>query len=93
MITRKETYGNDTEFWFDWDVWVRIEVAPDYILTLDGGGWEYQEGEDEDTYWAGNWWCDEDDPKYVIDYDGISELPRAVIQALEDLGYNCDEIK
>lgn len=31
--------------------------------------------------------------KFVIGYDGVFELPLQAIRMLEELGYNCDEVK
>lgn len=56
--------------------------------------WEYQPDlEDGETYMSGNFIVDDDDDKYIIDYDGCYELPAPVILLLESKGYNCSEVK
>lgn len=56
-------------------------------ITPSQGIWEYQYGEDEDTYISGGYVVD---GNTVIDYDGCYELPATVIFALSDFGYDID---
>ena len=46
---------------------------------FNNGTWEYQDGDDEETYISG---CFILDGKTVIDYDGCYELPKEVVLAL-----------
>lgn len=63
-------------FYFDSGVWVGIRKSE--------GLWEYQEGDDDETYMSGGYVVDGNS---VIDYDGCFELPREVENALRELGY------
>ena len=88
-ITKHEVTETVHNIWFDDDVWVCIDEA-----GTDGvGSWEYQEGDFEDTYWEGSFWVDDDNTKLITDFDGISELPCRVCEALEAIGYDCTELK
>lgn len=63
-------------------------------IDKDDNSWEYQEDpNDVETYISGNFITDEDNPKKVIDYDGCYAIPDAVIFTLEEMGYDCEEIK
>ncbi len=47
--------------------------------------------ESENTGNGGGLWFDEN--KSLIDYDGVFELSKSVIQAIESLGYNAEYAK
>ncbi len=66
-------------FYFDNNVWVGIRKSE--------GIWEYQEGDDDETYLSGGYVVDGNS---VIDYDGCFELPREVEAALRELGYSIE---
>lgn len=57
-------------FYFDNEVWVGI--------TPEKGTWEYQKGDDEETYMSGSFLVD---GNTIYDYDGCYELPNEVIIA------------
>ena len=66
-------------FYFEDEEWVGI--------TPSSHSWEYQEGDDDDSYISGNYVTD---GNTVIDYDGSFELPTQVILALSEFGYDID---
>lgn len=66
-------------FYFNTNVWVSIRKSE--------GNWEYQEGDDEETYQSGGFVVDGNS---VIDYDGCFEIPREVEKALRVLGYSIE---
>lgn len=59
-------------------------------INTEDETWEYDRNDDPDTYMSGCYGIDDDNN--VIDYDGCYELPRSVIQALAEMGYNTKEI-
>lgn len=80
IIKRNEDNGI-REFWFD-------DVDESWVAITPGSHcWEYEENNDDDTYVSGNFVTD---GNTVIDYDGIYDLPVAVILALSALGYDID---
>lgn len=66
-------------FYFDTNVWVGIRKSE--------GIWEYQEGDDDETYQSGGFVVDGNS---VIDYDGCFEIPREVEATLRELGYSIE---
>ena len=77
---REIQFGEYVEnFYFDNNVWVGIRKSE---IT-----WEYQEGDDDETYLSGGYVVDGNS---VIDYDGCFELPREVETALRGLGYSIE---
>ena len=56
-------------------------------ITPSQETWEVQDGDDEETYMSGGYVVD---GNTVIDYDGCFELPKQVILALSEYGYNID---
>lgn len=80
IIKRNEDNGI-REFWFD-------DVDESWVAITPGSHcWEYEKNNDDDTYVSGNFVTD---GNTVIDYDGIYDLPVAVILALSALGYDID---
>jgi hypothetical protein len=62
-------------------------------IKSDTYGWFefYDEETGGDEWYAeGGLWFDN---KTVTDYDGVFSLPSFVISKLEELGYDCEEIK
>lgn len=56
------------------------------VLHLDRAWFEHTElGEDGGS--GGLWFHD----GCLVDYDGVYELPIEIVEALESLGFNCDE--
>lgn len=80
-ITRRNVDNDGIHhFYFDDDdVWVAI--------TPSSHSWEWEKDNDDDTYVCVNYVTD---GNTVIDYDGIYELPVAVILALSDMGFDID---
>lgn len=70
-ITKREKKDGVENFYFDTEEWVAIDKSE--------GLWEYQEGDDEESYLSGGFVVD---GGTVIDYDGCFELPNVVILAL-----------
>lgn len=79
-ITKHQRSGGVDIIYFDTDERVDIRRSE--------GDWEYQRGDDNDSYMSGDFWVDSG---AVIDYDGCFELPEAVRQALA-LFYDLDDI-
>lgn len=78
--TRVKELGEYVEnFYFDTGVWVGIRKTE--------GIWEYQEGDDDETYQSGGFVVDGNS---VIDYDGCFEIPREVEATLRELGYRIE---
>ena len=71
QLSSRNIENNCHNFYFDNGTWVGI--------TPDDETWEYQEGDDEETYSSG---CFILEGKTVIDYDGCFELPKEVVLAL-----------
>jgi len=78
-ITSRNIEGAIHNTYFDNDVWVGI--------TPSEQTWEYQKGDDEDTYTSGGYVLD---GCTVIDYDGCFELPKEVMLALREESYDLD---
>ena len=70
-ITKQEKKDGVENFYFDTEEWVAIDKSE--------GIWEYQEGDDEESYVSGRFVVD---GVTVIDYDGVFELPTPVMLAL-----------
>ena len=70
-ITKQEKKDGVENIYFDTQEWVAIDKSE--------GLWEYQEGDDEESYISGGFVVD---GGTVIDYDGCYELPKAVMLAL-----------
>jgi len=49
-----------------------------------------QDSEGEDWYAEGGLWFQNNK---LTEYDGVFALPISIISKLEELGYNCDEVK
>ncbi len=65
------------------------DVMVDYTIDIDGdkGSFELHGGSDE---WYAEGGIFIEDGGYVTGYDGIFELPKAIINKLKALGYNTD---
>ena len=82
IIERKTELGH--EYRFDNGAWVRLlpEEAP------DEGSWEFMGDEDdEETYMSGGYLLE---GKTLYEYDGCFELPKEVVLAMADYGYEID---
>lgn len=73
-VVNNETYYN---FYFDNGAWVGI--------NKDAESWEYQEGDDEESYLEGSYTRD---GRYIEDYDGCYILPAEVLIAFHKFGYS-----
>lgn len=62
----------------------RFETENFTIDIWDDGKRGYFEHNEEGEYWSGGLWFEDG---VLIDYDGVCELPREVIEALEAQGY------
>ena len=78
-VVEKVNEQGGHEYTFDNGAWV--------CITPGEGTWEYQKGDDEDTYISGGYVVD---GCTVIDYDGCFELPKEVAIALTAKGYMLD---
>lgn len=74
------------EFVNEKDEWVSIDP--------ENETWEYQDGEDSESYVSGNFYVEINSKSelVVVDYDGCYELPEAVKKALEQEGYDLSEL-
>jgi hypothetical protein len=65
------------------------DVMVDYTIDIDGdkGSFELDGGTDE---WHAEGGIFIENGGYVTGYDGIFELPKAIINKLKALGYNTD---
>lgn len=80
-ITKRSVNEGIHHFWFD-------DVDESWVAITPGSHcWEYEKNKDDDTYVSGSYVTD---GSVVIDYDGIYELPVAVILALSDMGFDID---
>lgn len=79
QITSRNIEDGVHNTYFDNDVWVGITPAEQT--------WEYQEGDDDESYMSGGYTVD---GCTVIDYDGCFELPKEVILALAEENYEID---
>lgn len=70
-ISNVNKEGEITNVYFDNGVWVG--------LYKEEGLWEFQIGDDDDSYLSGGFVLD---GGVVIDYDGVFELPEEVEKAL-----------
>lgn len=65
---------------------IEVNVFPDLEV------WEFYNHENDDHV-SGCFFCDDEDPKRIIDYDGVFQLPDIMYRAFVDMGYNVDEIR
>ena len=79
-ITEKKKVKDATEFKFDNGTWVSISKSGNEVL------WEYQPYEDDDETYIEGWLGFEGNT--LTDYDGCYELPKEVVMAVVELGYN-----
>ncbi len=77
-ITKQEKKDGVENIYFDTQEWVAINKSE--------GSWEYQEGDDDDSYISGGFVVD---GVTVVDYDGCYEMPEAVMLSLA-LFYDMD---
>ena len=85
IIEKKQGHSTDSqEFKFDNGAWVSVYNGGD----TGQGSWEYQSDEnDEETYSEGGLWFE---GKELVDYDGCFELPKEVVMAVLELGFDID---